>query len=68
MCCVCGHLEIAKWLNKICLNIKEIDKDTIIWSCGNGQLDIAKWLCSFNEINMIMWVKEIFIASYKKDI
>jgi ankyrin repeat protein len=49
--CINGHLEIAKWLLRICthdifitLNLSKLFLNT----CNNGHLDVVKWLSSIN--------------------
>lgn len=55
LCCVHGHLEMAKWLHQFSLaknnliNIHSASEYAFRWSCRNGHLDIAKWLYQLSQ-------------------
>jgi hypothetical protein len=59
--CECGHLEFAKWLLDISININSLinihifDEYAFKWSCFNGHYHIVKWLIEYsNDINSLI--------------
>ena len=58
-CCKYGHLKLAKWVYKSCLDvttdkvaIKRIFKRSFYYACRNGHVNIGSWIIKLNVINI----------------
>jgi hypothetical protein len=55
--CRAGHLETAQWLMKASNGIILLDSALLSQVCGDGHVDVVKWMCEYHSFSPreIVW-------------